>query len=232
MDWLQSHLIELTTLSVTVRLLLSAVFGGLIGLDRGRRRRAAGLRTHILVCTGASLVMITNQYIAQVTGAGDVTRMGAQVISGIGFLGAGSILVDRYRQVRGLTTAAGLWASACMGLALGVGFVSGAVIACVIILTANVFLSRIERLFLSRTRDMRLYIEMETAAVFNSVISALGQHGIQIHNIDNVTPRGGTSDLRSAVTLKLYLPKHYPHGAVLEVVREIDGVLLSTELKT
>ena len=232
MEWLHSQLLELTTLSVTVRLLLAAVFGGLIGLDRGRRRRAAGLRTHILVCTGAALVMITNQYVAQVTGSGDITRMGAQVISGIGFLGAGSILVDRYRQVRGLTTAAGLWACACMGLAVGIGFVSGAVIACLIILVVNVFLSRFERLLLSRTRDMKVYAEVASPEVFNSVISTLNQHGVQIHNIDNVTPRSGIADARSAVTLKLHLPKNCPHSEILDIIQEIEGVRISTELKT
>ena len=133
-ELLMANLKDITCLSTFVRLILAAICGGMIGIEQGCRRRAAGLRTHMLVCMGASLVMITNQYIHTEFGIPDLTRLGAQVISGIGFLGVGTIIVDKQHQVKGLTTAAGLWACACMGLAIGIGFYSGAIMACIFIL--------------------------------------------------------------------------------------------------
>ena len=120
---------EITWMSILVRTVLSMIFGGLLGLERGRKHHPAGFRTYMLVCFGATLVMMTNQYtLRYFHTTGDPVRMGAQVISGIGFLCAGSIMVTGRHQVKGLTTAAGLWASACIGLAIGCGFYSGAII--------------------------------------------------------------------------------------------------------
>ena len=128
------YLREMNFVSVMFRLILAMVCGGMIGLERGRKRRPAGFRTYMLVCLGAALTMLLSQYefamvmgpwkgIAQELGMKtDVSRFGAQVINGIGFLGAGTILVTGRQEVKGLTTAAGLWASACMGLAIGAGF--------------------------------------------------------------------------------------------------------------
>lgn len=116
-----------TYLVVLVRLVASVILGGLIGIERASSKHDAGLRTHIIVCLGAASVMVTSQLITQQNGSiTDITRLGAQVISGIGFLGAGSILVNRSR-VRGLTTAAGLWTTGCLGLVIGAGFLEVAV---------------------------------------------------------------------------------------------------------
>ena len=120
---------ELTLLSVILRVLVAAILSGIIGLERGMKNRPAGLRTYMLVCVGSCLIMLTNQYLFQVSGAGDPMRLGAQVVSGIGFLGAGTIIVTKHNQIKGLTTAAGLWASAGVGLALGVGFYEAAIVA-------------------------------------------------------------------------------------------------------
>jgi len=100
---------EVTYLAVALRIFSAIIVGGLIGLDRGMKNRPAGMRTYMLVCLGACVVMLTNQYIFQFFGTGDPVRMGAQVVSGIGFLGAGTIVVTRRSQIKGLTTAAGLW---------------------------------------------------------------------------------------------------------------------------
>ena len=125
---------DLNVLSVGVRLLLAMVFGGTIGFERGVRQRAAGLRTHMLLCVGAASTMLVSQFIYASYGVGDPARLSAQVISGIGFLGAGTIIVTRRNQVKGLTTAATLWATACMGLAVGVGFYECALIMYVILI--------------------------------------------------------------------------------------------------
>ena len=117
---------EVTYLAVALRIVSAVIIGGLLGLERGMKHRPAGMRTYMLVCVGACLIMITNQYIYQTFGTGDPVRMGAQVVSGIGFLGAGTIVVTRRNQIKGLTTAAGLWTSAAVGLALGIGFYEAA----------------------------------------------------------------------------------------------------------
>ena len=112
---------ELTLTSIFVRLLLAVVLGGIIGMERGMKNRPAGLRTYMLVTLGACVVMVTNQYIYQVFDTGDPVRLGAQVVSGIGFLGAGTIIVTGRNKIRGLTTAAGLWLTAAIGMACGLG---------------------------------------------------------------------------------------------------------------
>lgn len=124
-----SILRDLTLTSVLFRTFLAMLLGGILGYEREKKRHPAGFRTYLVVCLGSSLAMMTGIYLNDLTGNGDPARIAAQVISGIGFLGAGTILVTRQRQVRGLTTAAGLWASACLGLALGAGFYSGAIVS-------------------------------------------------------------------------------------------------------
>ena len=117
---------EPNIITIFVRTILAILCAGAIGYDRGVRGASAGMRTHIIVCLGAMIAMSTGQYAGLMYGA-DVTRIGAQVVSGIGFLGAGSIITDKHK-ITGLTTAAGLWGSACLGLAIGIGFYEGAII--------------------------------------------------------------------------------------------------------
>ena len=118
---LTGSLSDLNVLSVGLRLLLAMIFGGTIGFERGVRQRAAGLRTHMLLCVGAASTMLVSQFMYASYGVGDPARLSAQVISGIGFLGAGTIIVTRRNQVKGLTTAATLWSTPSMGQAVGGG---------------------------------------------------------------------------------------------------------------
>lgn len=122
------------------------------------KNRPAGLRTYMLVCVGSCLIMLTNQYFYQMTGAGDPMRLGAQVVSGIGFLGAGTIIVTKHNQIKGLTTAAGLWASAGVGLALGIGFYEAALTAAIGIYTILTVLQRWERRVHKKIRVLELYL--------------------------------------------------------------------------
>lgn len=114
---------------ICARIILAIICGGLIGIERGRSNQPAGMRTYMLVCLGSTLVMLTSEYIYTNFHTGDPARLGAQVISGIGFLGAGSIIISGKTKVKGLTTAAGLWVSACIGIAIGIGFYSGGIAA-------------------------------------------------------------------------------------------------------
>ena len=137
---------ELTPWSVLFRTALSLLFGGCIGLERGYHGRAAGLRTHILVCLGACMSAMIGLFAAWELGfSNDPLRVGAQVVSGIGFLGVGTIIVQNHSQVTGLTTAAALWATACVGLAVGIGFYSGALVAFLAILVTTTLLIRLEK---------------------------------------------------------------------------------------
>lgn len=117
-EWIDDSINDLSVVSMALRMVLSMVCSGVIGLERGRANQPAGMRTYMLVSFGASIVMITGDYLFNKYGTGDPARLGAQVVSGIGFLGAGSIVVSGKSRIRGLTTAAGLWTSACIGLTL------------------------------------------------------------------------------------------------------------------
>ena len=131
--------------NVVLRILLSALLGGLIGSERGRHGRAAGLRTHILVCLGATMTSLTSLYLSEILGyTGDVARISAQVISGIGFLGAGTIMIRNSSVITGLTTAAGMWATAAIGIATGYGFYVGAVVATFVCIISFTFFNRLE----------------------------------------------------------------------------------------
>ena len=148
---------QLNYLSIVVRILLAAMIGCLIGLERERKNRPAGFRTYTLVSVGACLVMMTNQYMFSLYQSGDPARLGAQVISGVGFLGAGTILITRNNQVRGLTTAAALWASACVGLALGTGFYAGALIVGGVLLVVMILFRPLNNVLQRKSGFMRLY---------------------------------------------------------------------------
>ena len=125
-----------TLASVTVRMLLAVLCGGIIGIERAYKRRPAGFRTHILICLGAAITTLTSQYLyLNLHYYTDMARLGAQVVAGIGFIGAGTIVVTRQQRVKGLTTAAGLWASACAGLAIGAGFYEGTVMCFALVFT-------------------------------------------------------------------------------------------------
>ena len=138
-------LMEPSLLTLLIRTLLALICAGAIGYERDVRGAAAGFRTHILVCIGAMLAMMTGQFTAMHFDRVDASRIGAQVISGIGFLGAGTIMVKNGDHIKGLTTAAGLWASACIGLALGVGFYEGAIVGAVAVFITEHVLLRVTR---------------------------------------------------------------------------------------
>ena len=158
----QWNLLNLNELTIFVRLLLALICGGVLGFERTRKRRPAGLRTYMLVCVGATVIMMTAQFMNQYWG-GDLGRMPAQVISGIGFLGAGTIMVTKYYRILGLTTAAGLWASACIGLALGIGFYFGAILTTLVLVVVVAFVDHFEKGFSKRLH--RAHIFMILAAI-------------------------------------------------------------------
>ena len=145
---------DVTFLSVLIRLGLTFLCGALIGLEREYKRRPAGFRTHILICVGAAMTTMTGQYLFLSQGLyTDMARLGAQVIAGIGFIGAGTIIVTRRNQIKGLTTAAGLWTCAIVGLAIGAGFYEGGLIAAALVLVSELIFSQLEYAFMNRLRN-------------------------------------------------------------------------------
>lgn len=224
-----SNLMEINDTTIVLRLLLSVLLGGAIGFERGRAGRPAGLRTHILVCLGSTLAIMTNQYVFQVYGATDPTRLAAQVISGIGFLGAGTIIVTGRHQVKGLTTAAGLWATACMGLAIGIGFYKAAILAGILISFATVVLHRLDNFILSKSKVMDLYIEFNGSASITSVLDTMKSYMVQIDSIEMVKPSyGANSSIAAIMTLKL--KKKRVRLDVVAKICTIEGVEFAEEI--
>ena len=229
MSEFSNDIMSINDTSIILRLLLSIVLGGVIGFERGRSGRPAGFRTHILVCLGSSLAMMTNQFIIQEYGAGDPTRIAAQVVSGIGFLGAGTIIVTGRHQVKGLTTAAGLWATACMGLAIGIGFYKAAIISCVLIFFVTVVLHRLDNTMLSKSKVMDLYIEFNNSTSITSVADAIKSQMIHIDSIEILKPTYGNKSAIAAI-MTIRLKQKRVRLDVVTKINEIDGVEFVEEI--
>ena len=174
---------EVTWQAVILRIIASFILGGLLGLERGRKPRPAGLRTYMLVSVGACLLMLTNEYIVQVCGSGDPARMGSQVVSGIGFLGAGTIMVTRHNQIKGLTTAAGLWAAAAVGLATGIGFHEAAITGALVIFLTLSVLSSLDGRMHRRTDHFEAYVELPDTTSLGMFMDALQPRGIIVEDV-------------------------------------------------
>lgn len=220
---------EVTYTAVVIRILASILFGGIIGLERGMKNRPAGLRTYMLVCMGSCLIMLTNQYMFQCTLTGDPGRFGAQVVSGIGFLGAGTIVVTKHNQIKGLTTAAGLWAAAGVGLALGVGFYEGAVVSGVSIYVILSILQRWDNKVRNKTRFIEIYVEIAEGTNLSTFIHTLRELDFEIRNIQ-LERESGIEEGTHTLTATLKAPKRFDHVQLSEKIRKIDGVVYLEEL--
>ena len=175
---------DVTIWSVALRMTLAVVCGGIIGIEREYKRRPAGFRTHILICLGAAMTTLTSQYLYLVLGQyTDMARLGAQVVAGIGFIGAGTIIVTRRQRVKGLTTAAGLWAAAIIGLTLGGGFYEGGLFATLLILIAELFFSRVEYRMLKNAPEVNLYVEYGDNRTMDVLLQEFREHGLKILNM-------------------------------------------------
>ena len=175
---------DVSIASVALRMTLAVICGGVIGIEREYKRRPAGFRTHILICLGAAMTTLTSQYLYLVLGQyTDMARLGAQVVAGIGFIGAGTIIVTRRQRVKGLTTAAGLWAAAIIGLALGGGFYEGGLFATLLILIAELFFSRVEYRMLKNAPEVNLYVEYSDNKTMDILLQEFREHGLKILNM-------------------------------------------------
>lgn len=229
-----AYLREFHMVSVLLRLGLAVLFGGFVGMERERKRRPAGFRTYLLVCVGATLTVLLGQYYgimltgqwqvaAQTALQTDVTRFGAQVINGIGFLGAGTIIITGRQEVKGLTTAAALWACGCIGLAIGAGFYECVALGLVLIIFTTRVLPPLESFLLRKSRNMVIYAEYSHPEDFCAVASCLKAMNIQIIDIDPDTGHMHQQQNPNAV-FTLYLPRKQNHTQVLAAVFELDQI--------
>ena len=235
------YLRDLNVYSLALRLVLAMVLGGAIGFERGRKGRAAGFRTYMLVCLGATLTGILSQYLfvmadtrwaAVVAETGrkvDVSRIGAKAIGGVGFLGAGTILITGRQQVKGLTTAAGLWASACMGLAIGAGFYECVVIGFLLICFCMRFLPVLERIVVENARNMNFYVEFSALEDVSEIINRIKAQGAQIYEVEIGHGRADREERPSAV-FSIRMSQKTHHEQVLASIAELESVITLDEI--
>ena len=192
MSGIMDYLREINIGSVAFRLVLAMIIGGIIGIERGKQGRAAGMRTHILVCLGATLSTLIGFFVtSELALSTDPLRVAAQVISGIGFLGMGTILIKGRFQITGLTTAAGLWCAAAIGISLGAGFYEGALIASVCATLTITVVHRLEYTINKKYRRFGIYVEIRSDAAVRSTIDFLTE-SFKISDVQVTTPRSGT----------------------------------------
>ncbi len=220
---------ELTIYAILARMACATIMGGLIGLERGMKNRPAGLRTYMLVSLGACAVMITNQYVTQMMGAGDPMRMGAQVISGIGFLGAGTIIVTSRNQIKGLTTAAGLWAAACIGLATGIGLYEVAIPGGVGIFLIMTALNKLDVRVRKATRMADVYVELDKGVSMGKFLRYCRDHDIETSNLQIEQEHDFDQDLVTFI-ITVRGRKHQKHEALIALLRQMDGLRYLEEL--
>lgn len=222
------YLQSINMFSTVLRLMLALVCGGLLGLERGKKKRPAGFRTHMLVCVGSALAMITNQYMAEHYVGIDASRMASQVISGIGFLGAGTIMVTGLQKIRGLTTAAGLWVVACIGLAFGTGFYSGGIVATVLCYVINTVLHRFEARMETNARIIGIYVELADVSYIGKLFENLRQLEINVTELE--TGKARMSDNHVGVLLVIKLAHFIQHSEVIEQLEMVEGVSFVEEV--
>lgn len=174
---------ELNFITILIRCLMAMILGGLIGFERGLNNQPAGMRTYILVSVTSAMVMMTNQFVAKFYPGVDPSRMGAQVVSGIGFLGAGMILITNRDKVKGLTTAAGLWSSACLGLAVGIGFYEVALVVAIILIITLVYLQKVKHRLKDRSPYEQFILQTQDIDSFNQAIAFINDSLITINKI-------------------------------------------------
>lgn len=209
--------------NLLIRVIAATALGGAIGLDRGMKHRGAGTKTITVVCLGVTLVMLTEQYIQiYFPGLANMNRMAAQVISGVGFIGVGTIIVSRHR-VRGLTTAATLWASACIGLAVGIGFVEGGVLITAMMLVSLHVLPYVERFATRHSHFCNVFIDLEESRDLHTVIQKLKEAGVTIDSMD--TSESKSEGVGISVHMVLYLKKAVRRTEIYDILVKLDKVV-------
>ncbi len=221
---------EMNLISIALRIFLAIICGGIIGIEREFKRRPAGFRTHILICMGASITTLTSQYLyLYMNYYTDMARLGAQVIAGIGFIGAGTIIVTRRKRVKGLTTAAGLWTSAIVGLALGMGFYEAGIFASVLIFIAETIFSKLEDKLLNKSREINLFTEYANKTSLENMLKVYRDVNVKVLNME-ITRSPESDNPNACAIFSLRLNSQITAEAIIEKLNSIDGVISIEEL--
>ena len=225
-----SYLRDINMLSVSLRMVLAVVCGGIIGIEREIKRRPAGFRTHILICLGAAMTTLTSQFLflnrKMFT---DIARLGAQVIVGIGFIGAGTIITTQHSGVKGLTTAAGLWVSAIVGLACGAGFYEGALLATALTFIAEACFSRFEYKMIKSLSAVNVFIEYEDQNTLNLIVQYLNSKKVKILNME-IVRKEESDDLSNYVIFYLQFTNNFSSAETTKFLSNLEGVKSILEL--
>ena len=216
---------ELTLPSILVRTFLAMLFGGILGYEREKRHRPAGFRTYILVCLGATLAMMVGLYISALTGTSDAARIPSQVVSGIGFLGAGTILVTKQNQVKGLTTAAGLWTLACLGLALGAGFYTAAIICFAAIWISIRLLLIVDKRLSAPSKTVSLYVEFLKMEYLSSFISFARSQNCSVENLEITRKENTGGSISVVATMTMLFDDEVSPTQIIETYGALEGVV-------
>ena len=222
---------EMDMLAITARLVLAVICGGLIGLEREVRRRPAGFRTHILICMGSAITILTNLYLYEVMHLyTDISRMGAQVIAGVSFVGAGTIIVTRSRHIKGLTTAAGLWTASIIGLACGAGYAECALFATLMVLLAELVLIRIEYRFVKRRSEVNLYVEYRFPSTVQRLVRILRTEKVPMNDIEVNRIPDADGNFRYSAILTIQMSRQELEHEIIRQFEQTDGVLTVEKL--
>lgn len=228
-EMLELNLRDINYVSILLRIILALICGGILGVERGRKNRPAGLRTYMLVCLGAAIVMMTNQYVYEYFGTSDPVRMGAQVISGIGFLGAGTIITTGRNQVKGVTTAAGLWAAACCGLAIGIGFYEMALFGTISILAVMFIMQYADQRIRKRNKLMEVYMELEYQTPIGILIEYARNNGIDIFDLQ-IKKAKFEEERYTTLVFTAQTKVRQDHNDTLKILSEAKGARYVEEL--
>ena len=225
-------------ISSLMRLSAAALCGSIIGVERHIKGHSAGIRTHTVICIGSALTMMISQYLLFLSAtvdslvgsiSSDVSRLGAQVISGVSFLGAGTIILTGSAQIKGLTTSAGLWAAACMGLAVGAGFYIGALIVCIYIILSISLLAKLESRLISNSGKINLLIALSSLSDLSRLTLSLKDIGVEIQNID-INKTTGDSSVSTEISLCINLMDKIKHYELVESLSSLEYVSAVEEI--
>lgn len=219
---------DLSWYTVLLRLCLTALCAATLGIDRTHKRHAAGFRTYVLVGIGACTAMMSGLYVFQQYGSGDPARIGSQVISGIGFLGAGTIILSGSFHVKGLTTAAGLWATAALGIAFGSGFYAGGILLSVIMLLVLTVLDRVQKTMERRSRYIDLFVILEDYYSMRAFFAEMDKRGWKTRSF-STRQEGRKGEVILVISVKM--TGRRPHVSITGELNQFPGVILCEEVQ-
>ncbi len=219
-DFLQGS----SSIAVAIRLVIATVFGGIVGWERIIKHHSAGIKTHALVCLGSAAATALNIYLSMLPGLNaDVSRIPAGVVSGIGFLGAGTILVTGRKQIKGLSTAATLWVTSCMGMAIGAGYLEIGCVCLIMVAFSNILLKQLSNKVEGYSKYMNIYIEVNKNRGVNKLMKMLSDRGFTILSMTKSKEKTLQSS-DTGLILDLDLEKKMSHHEILNMLSDEDYV--------